>query len=51
VVDDIEGATRELRQAGVEMIGNRGSGSNGYAWQHFRAPDGNLFELCYDPSR
>src|SRR6202030_279766 len=47
LVDDIEQATVELRQAGVELIGPRGRGVNGYAWQHFRAPDGKVFELCY----
>jgi catechol 2,3-dioxygenase-like lactoylglutathione lyase family enzyme len=51
LVDDIELATKELRDAGVEMIGDRGEGRDGYAWQHFRAPDGKVFELCYDPNR
>lgn len=51
LVEDIDQATEELRQAGVELIGDRGEGSGGYAWQHFRAPDGKVFELCMDPSR
>jgi predicted enzyme related to lactoylglutathione lyase len=51
LVDDIEQAIRELREAGVEIIGERGLGGHGYAWQHFRAPDGKVFELCYDPNR
>ncbi len=51
LVDDIEQATTVLGQAGVEMIGDRGSGGDGYAWQHFRAADGKVFELCYDPNR
>jgi predicted enzyme related to lactoylglutathione lyase len=50
LVDDIDEATAELRQAAVEIIGDRGLGANGYAWQHFRAPDGKVFELCYDPN-
>jgi predicted enzyme related to lactoylglutathione lyase len=51
LLDDIDQATTELREAGVEMIGDRGLGDNGYVWQHFRAPDGKIFELCYDPNR
>jgi catechol 2,3-dioxygenase-like lactoylglutathione lyase family enzyme len=51
LVDDIVAATEELRRAGVELVGEAGSGANGYAWQHFRAPDGKVFELCCDPSR
>jgi predicted enzyme related to lactoylglutathione lyase len=51
LVNDLDQATTELLQAGVEMIGDRGLGRDGYAWQHFRAPDGKVFELCYDPNR
>jgi catechol 2,3-dioxygenase-like lactoylglutathione lyase family enzyme len=48
-VDDIEAATEELRQAGIELIGGRQGSASGYSWQHFRAPDGKVFELCHDP--
>ena len=50
-VDDIESAREELRSAGVELLGpvERDSPS-GYAWQHFRTPDGKVFELSYDPA-
>jgi hypothetical protein len=30
----------ELRRAGVELLGERGS-----MWQHFQGPDGNVYEL------
>ncbi len=50
LVDDIDEATTELRHAGVEIIGDKGVGGNGYAWQHFRALDGKTFELCFDPN-
>jgi hypothetical protein len=51
LVDDIEAATEELRQAGIELIGDRQNSESGYSWQHFRAPDGKVFELCHDPKR
>jgi predicted enzyme related to lactoylglutathione lyase len=50
-VDDIAEATAELRRAGVELLGDLHIGSGGYAWQHFRAPDGEVFELCPDPTQ
>ena len=51
LVDDIDAATAELVQAGTERIGERQTTGGGYSWQHFRAPDGKVFELCYDPER
>lgn len=49
--DDTEQATTELRAGGVELIGKTGLGGHGYAWQHFPAPYGKIFELCYGPNR
>ncbi|MEV6300672.1 VOC family protein [Actinoplanes sp. NPDC051861] len=49
LVDDIDAAIEELRQAGAELIGHKSSGGDGYFWQHFRAPDGKVFELVCDP--
>jgi hypothetical protein len=43
-VDDIEGACSELQAANVELVGDRESDSR-WTWQHFRAPDGNLYSL------
>jgi hypothetical protein len=52
LVDDIDQACEDLREAeGVELIGALRRTEGGYAWQHFRAPDGKVFELTYDPSR
>jgi predicted enzyme related to lactoylglutathione lyase len=48
LVDDIDDAVAALRTAGVELIGTR-QGGEGYFWQHFRAPDGKVFELVCDP--
>jgi hypothetical protein len=39
-VTDLAAATEELRRAGIELLGNPGPG-----WQHFRGPDGNVYEL------
>lgn len=51
LVDDIDGARRELEQAGIELIGTPERNSkSGYAWQHFRGPDGLVYELAYDPN-
>jgi hypothetical protein len=49
LVDDIDAAAEELRAAGIELVGARGDGGDGYCWQHFRAPDGKIFELVTDP--
>jgi catechol 2,3-dioxygenase-like lactoylglutathione lyase family enzyme len=51
LVDDIEAARDELaRTPGVELLGELQTLPNGYAWQHFRAPDGLVYELTADPS-
>lgn len=50
LVDDIETARQELKGAGVELIGSlERDPRTGYAWQHFRGPDGLVYELSYDP--
>jgi predicted enzyme related to lactoylglutathione lyase len=44
VVEDLTGAVRELEAAGVELL--RGQvDERGGGWRHFRAPDGNVYEL------
>jgi predicted enzyme related to lactoylglutathione lyase len=45
-VDDIEAARRRLELGGAEFIGpvHRWE-PTGEAWSHFRAPDGNVYEL------
>jgi hypothetical protein len=51
LVDDIEAARDELaRTPNVELLGDLGTLPNGYAWQHFRAPDGHVYELTADPA-
>jgi hypothetical protein len=52
LVDDIERAREELAAApGVELLGEIRGGADGYRWQHFVAPDGQVYELAYDPGR
>jgi hypothetical protein len=50
LVDDIEAARDELaRTPNVELLGELRVLPGGYAWQHFRAPDGHVYELTADP--
>jgi catechol 2,3-dioxygenase-like lactoylglutathione lyase family enzyme len=52
LVDDIEAAVLELKNAGVELVGPlAGSDRTGERWQVFRGPDGLLYELCSEPKR
>jgi catechol 2,3-dioxygenase-like lactoylglutathione lyase family enzyme len=44
-VDDVHRARAELEAAGIEIVGNAGRDSN-WEWIHFRAPDGNLYEVA-----
>jgi catechol 2,3-dioxygenase-like lactoylglutathione lyase family enzyme len=39
-VRDLAAAVAELRAAGIEVLDDSGP-----TWQHFRAPDGNVYEL------
>ena len=46
LVDDIRGACELLaRTPGVGLLGELRVMPDGYAWQHFRAPDGQVYEL------
>jgi hypothetical protein len=50
LVDDLEAARDELaRTPNVELLGELQVLPDGYAWQHFRAPDGYVYELTADP--
>lgn len=44
VVEDLPAAVTELEQAGVELLGGHVD-ERGAGWRHFRAPDGNVYEL------
>lgn len=48
-VDDLGEARRRIEDAGAVVVGGYGPNETGYASIHFRAPDGNIYELVYDP--
>jgi predicted enzyme related to lactoylglutathione lyase len=49
LVDDVAGATEELRRAGIPILSGPFVFENGVAWVHFRAPDGNVYGLTQGP--
>jgi hypothetical protein len=51
LVDDIVDARTELEAYGIEFIGPVHTEEDGYAWSHFRAPDGFIYELTYNPAQ
>jgi predicted enzyme related to lactoylglutathione lyase len=48
-VEDIAAARAELERAGVELLGPLGGTPETGQWAHFRAPDGNVYELTSRP--
>jgi catechol 2,3-dioxygenase-like lactoylglutathione lyase family enzyme len=44
-VDDVHAARAELEATGITIVGGVGRDSR-WEWIHFRAPDGNLYELA-----
>ncbi len=51
LVDDLEASRRELEAAGAEIVSSYGPNEDGYEAIHFRAPDGNVYEIVRDPAR
>jgi len=50
LVDDVETARGVLEAGGIEFIGPVHEwGPTGEAWSHFRAPDGNVYEITHRP--
>jgi catechol 2,3-dioxygenase-like lactoylglutathione lyase family enzyme len=49
LVDNIDVARAEMEAAGIEFFGPIERTEDGYAWSHFRAPDGFIYELTYSP--
>jgi catechol 2,3-dioxygenase-like lactoylglutathione lyase family enzyme len=49
LVDDIDAARAEMESAGIEFFDPIERTEDGYAWSHFRAPDGFIYELTYSP--
>ncbi|MGH2403761.1 MAG: VOC family protein, partial [bacterium] len=50
LVEDAQRAAAELRTAGVELIGPTRHWPGNYASQHFRGPDGRVYEVTQDPT-
>lgn len=51
-VDDIDAARARLEAGGAEFIGSvQRWEPTGEAWSHFRAPDGNVYELTQKGNR
>jgi catechol 2,3-dioxygenase-like lactoylglutathione lyase family enzyme len=48
-VADLDAARRDIEAAGAEIVGGYGPNEAGYQTIHFRAPDGNVYEITYDP--
>ena len=52
LVDDVEDARKRLEAGGIEFIGPVHEWEpTGEAWSHFRAPDGNVYEIVQGPKR
>ena len=51
LVDDVETARGVLEAYGIEFIGPvHVWEATGEAWSHFRAPDGNVYEITHKPN-
>jgi catechol 2,3-dioxygenase-like lactoylglutathione lyase family enzyme len=50
-VADLALATRDIEDAGAEIVSRYGPNEAGYEAVHFRAPDGNIYEIVHDPDR
>jgi predicted enzyme related to lactoylglutathione lyase len=50
LVDDMDAARRAIQAAGATLLGDLERTPEGYAWQHFIGPDGNTWELTFDPT-
>jgi catechol 2,3-dioxygenase-like lactoylglutathione lyase family enzyme len=52
LVDDVQTAREVLEAKGVEFIGPVHEWApTGEAWSHFRAPDGNVYEITHAPKK
>jgi len=50
-VKDFDNARSELNRAGATLLGEPGGEVGDYRWQHFRGPDGAVYEIVDDPDR
>ena len=50
-VEDFDSARTELVRAGCQLLGDAEGERGEYRWQHFRAPDGAVYEIVDYPTR
>jgi catechol 2,3-dioxygenase-like lactoylglutathione lyase family enzyme len=50
-VSDFDSARSDLERAGIRLVGEVGGKVGVYRWQHFRAPDGGVYEIVDYPTR
>jgi glyoxylase I family protein len=50
-VEDLDRACHDLSRHRVELLGPRGGEKGQVRWQHFRSPDGYVYEVVEDPLR
>jgi len=51
LVEDIDAARHDLWRHGIELLGSTGGEAGAARWQHFRAPDGYVYEVVENPGR
>jgi catechol 2,3-dioxygenase-like lactoylglutathione lyase family enzyme len=51
LVEDIDAARHDLSRHGTELLGRTEGERGDYRWQHFRGPDGYVYEVDEDPAR
>jgi catechol 2,3-dioxygenase-like lactoylglutathione lyase family enzyme len=50
LVDEVDAAKKEMEAAGVDFFDDEVQrADDGNAWAHFRAPDGNVYEITSGP--
>jgi catechol 2,3-dioxygenase-like lactoylglutathione lyase family enzyme len=49
LVDDVDAARASLETEGIVFLAPTARSDDGNAWAHFRAPDGNVYELTSRP--
>lgn len=50
-VEEFDSARSELERVGLALLGPVGGTPGEYRWQHFRGPDGSVYEIVDDPGR
>jgi catechol 2,3-dioxygenase-like lactoylglutathione lyase family enzyme len=51
LVEDLDAARHDLSRHGIELLSTVGGEAGDYRWQHFRGPDGYVYEVVEFPGR